>query len=653
MQRSWPTILACLAVAGCSAQADPVVKPGSRAARPADAAAAAGSAASRRAFFGETHLHTSFSFDAYGLMATKTTPQEAYQFGAGRPVTINGQTVQRGWPLDFMAVTDHSENMGLLNALDDPNSEISRTPIGQEFRKDPSKSFYMLREANAEGRNLPGLDAHKALTDAWAIEVAAANANYRPGKFTTFIAYEWSQMDQGKYNLHRNVIFEGSKAPLPWTSADSPRPEDLWTYLEKNRAQGIQALAIPHNGNASNGLMYDWNMSNGHPIDQAYAERRLMNEPLTEIVQNKGQSDTVPELSPNDEFANFEIYDVLLTQRDVKSKASGGYIRQAFGRGLVIQQKTGANPFKYGVVGGSDWHNGLSNSDENATFGTPGPIDRQHFPTGDAARKALGLIKTRALIDDSAAKTGKAPAVANPLINSSAGLTGVWAEENTRESIFAAMKRKETFATSGTRMKVRVFGGWNFGPAALSSPDWVRQAYARGVPMGGDLPARAGAGAPSFIIQAAKDPTGANLDRVQVIKLWLRDGQYREKIFDVALSGGRKADPRTGKAPPVGDTVDLKTATYKNTIGAPVLQTVWRDPEFDAATPAVYYVRVLEIPTPRWNTYLAVANHLPAPEGAPATLQERAWSSPIWFTPPGFGKVAQAGVRSRAPAKGG
>jgi hypothetical protein len=383
--------------------------------------------------------------------------------------------------------------------------------------------------------------------------------------------------------------------------------------------------------------MYDWNMSDGRPIDQAYAERRMRNEPLSEIVQNKGQSETAPELSPNDEFANFEIYDTLLTQRDVKGKVNGSYIRQAFGRGLVIQQKTGGNPFKFGLAGASDYHNGISTSDEKAFAGSPGGIDPNvNVPTGDAAKKLLGIIQTRSLIDDQAARTGKPPAINNPMQGGSSGLTGVWAEQNTRESIFAALKRKETFATSGPRIRVRFFGGWDFSPATLRKTDWTKQAYRTGAPMGSDLPFRAaGASAPSFILQAVKDPDGANLDRLQIVKVWVENGQNKEKIFDVALSGGRKTDPRTGKAPAVGSTVDLTTATYKNTIGAATLQTVWRDPEFDAAKPAVYYLRALEIPTPRWTTYIAAKNGLPLPTSSPATVQERAYSSPIWFTPTG------------------
>lgn len=629
----WLVPLLALTAAGCTPVTHPQAPTGV-AAETADVAAVDPSA--RRAFYGELHLHTAYSFDAWGLMGTRIGPDEAYRFARGEAVDYGGKMIRRGWPLDFMAVTDHSENMGLLNQLDDPNTEFAKSEIGQEILKNPIKSFYMLRDARYQGRDIPGLNTQEAAKSAWSREVAAANANYKPGVFTTFIGYEWSQMNEGRYNLHRNVIFKGADAPLPFTSADSGKPEDLWTYLEANRAEGRDVIAIPHNANGSNGLMYDWVMSDGRPIDQAYAQRRLLNEPLTEIAQNKGQSETIPELSPNDEFANFEIWDVLITQRDTKSKPNGSYIRQAYGRGLVIAEKAGANPYKFGVVGGSDFHNGISASDEKAFGGSPGGVDPNvNLPDGDAAKRQLGIIPTRTLIDDNAAHEGRPPMINNPLLVGSAAITGVWAEVNTRDSIFAALKRKETFATSGTRLRVRFFGGWDFTPAMLKGTDWVRQAYRTGTPMGGDLPAGQAKGAPSFIVEAVKDPDGANIDRVQVVKVWLDGGDYREKVFDVALSGGRKVDPKTGKAPPVGNTIDLAHATYSNTIGAAQMRTVWRDPEFDPRKPAVYYLRAIEIPTPRWSTYLAVKRGLPIPtEGGPPTLQERAWSSPIWYTPP-------------------
>jgi hypothetical protein len=634
----WALMATTLFIAGCSAQADPVAKPTAHKAAIPAAAAPAG----RRAYFGELHLHTAYSFDAWSLMGTKTTPDQALKFARGETIPFGATHAHRAWPLDFAAVTDHSENMGVMNQLDHPPNAFSLSDVGKRIIKDPASAFYILKNAVDKRTPIPELNAKPAMKNAWEVEKQAANGNYQPGKFTTFIAYEWSSMNQGRYNLHRNVIFKGDDAPMPFTSADSPKPEDLWTYLEKNRAAGVEALAIPHNGNVSGGLMYDWNDSAGRPIDEAYAQRRALNEPLTEIAQNKGQSETNPELSSSDEFANFEIFDHLLTHPEEKSKSHGSYIREAFGRGLVILQKVGANPYKMGVVGASDIHNGLSASDENAMAGGPFGIDpNTMLPDVETAKHRLNLVPTPALIDEQAEASGSEHQNEDQTIFSSAGLTGVWAEQNTREAIFAALKRKETFATSGPRIRVRAFGGWSFTAAMLAKSDWVAKAYANGTPMGGDLSARpTGAKAPSFIVQAMKAPESGNLDRVQMVKVWLDGDGYKEKVFDVALSGGRRVDPRTGKAPPVGDTVDLKTGKYTNTVGAPVLQTVWRDPEFDASRPAVYYVRVLEIPTPRWTTLLAIKRHLPFAPHRDKTIQERAWGSPIWFTPPGA-KVAQ------------
>lgn len=633
----WALLATPLFIAGCSAQADPAVKPRARASAPA---AAVGEAAARRVYFGELHLHTGYSFDAWSLMGVKTTPEQAYQFAQGQSVLVAGAHQRRAWPLDFAAVTDHSENMGVMNQLDDPKSAFSLTELGRKIAKDPPSAFYILKSAVETHTAIPGMNAKPAMKSAWEREIAAANGAYRPGRFTTFIAYEWSSMNQGKYNLHRNVIFRGDKAPLPFTAGDSPKPEDLWTYLEKNRAEGVEALAIPHNGNVSGGLMYDWNDSEGRPISEAYAQRRALNEPLSEIVQNKGQSETAPELSSSDEFANFEIFDHLLTHPEEKSKPHGSYIREAFGRGLVIEQRVGVNPYKMGVVGASDIHNGLSASDENAFAGGPFGIDpKTTLPNREEAKRRLNLVPTPALIDEQAEADGKPHQPEDNTIFSSAGLTGVWAERNDRDAIFAALKRKETFATSGPRMRVRMFGGWGFGPNALAEPEWVAKAYARGTPMGGDLPARpAAAKAPSFIVQAMKAPDSGNLDRIQVVKVWLEGQDYKEKVFDVALSGGRRVDAKTGRAPAVGDTVDLKTGKYANSIGAPVLQAVWRDPQFDAAKPAVYYVRALEIPTPRWTTLLAIKRHLPFPKERPKTIQERAYGSPIWYTPTASGR---------------
>lgn len=610
--------------------------------------AANNSPVQRRAFFGELHLHTQLSLDAW-TYGTKLLPDAAYKFGRGETVMVPAMQaakeqglqdgrdvpVKRAWPLDFMAVTDHSENIGTMLPLNDAESGFANTDIGKKILANPPIAQTMKVRARNGGDPLPDeFNDPVLMARAWSSIVKAANDNYRPGKFTTFIGYEWSSMPKIK-NLHRNVIFNADHAPLPFTSDQSDRPEDLWTYLESVRTQGIDVIAIPHNGNASGGLMYDWNMSDGRPIDEAYAQRRATNEPLTEIVQIKGQSDTVPALSPNDEFANFEIFDHLLGPAMTDSPAPGSYIRDAYGRGLIIQSKVGANPFKYGVVGGSDIHNALSTSSEDASAGGQFGLDpRTLLPRGDEAKRALGMLMPTLASEGGVAQATNDKQRIATLERSSAGLTGVWAEENTRDSIFAALKRKETFATSGTRIRVRMFGGWGFDNQIIEARDWVSKAYAQGVPMGSDLPMKpAQASAPSLILQAMKDPDGANLDRIQVIKVWLDGSNYREKIFDVALSGTRIAGSQAGRVADVGSTVDLKTGRYKNTIGAPLLTVVWRDPEFDANKPAVYYARVLEIPTPRWSTLLAIKNNLPLPSEKPATIQERAWSSPIWFTP--------------------
>jgi hypothetical protein len=607
--------------------------------------------ADRRAFFGELHLHTTMSFDAW-TFGTKVTPDQAYKFARGETVMVPAAQVQaeqglaatgevaakRAWPLDFTAVTDHSEYLGAMHQLDDPASAFSASDIGKKFKSMGRAGF--LYAASLLGRDGEGggadasnpavaeLKAAAQAANGWNVEMKAADDNYEPGKFTTFVAYEWTASPGQGIHMHRNVIFNADHAPAPFTAVDSNKPEDLWRYLETVRARGIDVLAIPHNSNLSDGRDFDWNMSNGRPIDEAYAQERALNEPLVEISQTKGTSDTTPQLSPNDEFANFEIMDRIY-KGETTPNQNGSYVRQAYGRGLVIQSKVGVNPFKMGVVGASDIHNGLSVSDENGFAGGFSGLDpKTMLPQGKAAQRALGMMADGPGVRPSGQREN------DPLQFASASITGVWAEENTRNSIFAALKRKETFATSGTRIRLRMFAGWNFAPAMTKGADWVAKAYAQGVPMGSDLPARPGAAkAPSFVVQAMKDPDGANLDRIQIIKIWLDHGDYKEKVFDVVLSGGRK-DDASGHAPDVGNTVDLKTGVVANSIGATVLTGVWRDPQFDPARPAVYYARALEIPTARWTTLLALRNNLPLPAKAPATIQERAWSSPIWFTPP-------------------
>ena len=596
-------------------------------------------AASRHAYFGELHLHTTMSFDAW-TFGTKVTPDMAYKFARGETVMVPAIQVakeqglspsadlpaKRAWPLDFTAVTDHSEYLGAMTQLDNPDSPFSKSPIGKELHTGGRMAFFQAAVA-VLGRHTAATDdlkAAAAAADGWTVEQKAANDNYEPGKFTTFIAYEWTASPGQGIHMHRNVIFDADHAPTPYTAVDSNNPEDLWKFLDSVRKQGIEVLAI--RGNLSDGRDFDWNMSNGRPIDEGYALERALNEPLVEIAQTKGASETTPELSPTDEFANFEVLDRLYKGEDAQQPRL--FVREAYGRGLVIQSKIGVNPFKMGIVGASDIHNGLTVSDENAFGGgmsgldpaTMTPSEKQSKSELDEAGEDIGFRPNGQKEDD-------------PIQRSGAAITGVWAEENTRPAIFAALKRKETFATSGTRIRVRMFGSWQYAPGLMASPQWVARAYADGVPMGSDLPARpAAVSAPRFVLQAMKDPDGANLDRIQIVKIWLENGDYREHVYDVALSGGRK-DDATGHAPAVGNTVDLKTGAFANTIGAADLAAVWTDPSFDPAKPAVYYARVMEIPTARWSTWLALRNHLPLPTTAPVTIQERAWTSPIG-TPP-------------------
>lgn len=599
----------------------------------------------RRALFGELHLHTVMSFDAW-TFGTKVTPDIAYKFARGESVKVPGVQVateqgldgkndviaKRAWPLDFAAVTDHSEYLGAVAQIDIPDSAFSKSALGQKLKSGGRGAFFSAAAAIVQGEGdaitTADLKAAALAADGWNVEMRAANANNRPGVFTTFIGYEWSATPGRGVHMHRNVIFAGDSAPAPFTANDFNKPEDLWKYLDLARAKGVDALAIPHNSNFSDGRDFVLSMSDGKPIDAPYAAARARNEPLVEISQNKGTSETAPDLSPTDEFADFEIMDHIYAG-ETKGVHSGGYVREALGRGLIVQSSVGANPFKMGFVGATDIHNGLSTSDENAFAGSANGIDPSTMtPSNTIAQAALDMGGQSKVIRPNGQREN------DPLQTSSGAITGVWAEENTRASIFAALKRKETFATSGTRIRVRMFGGWTLPADLLKQPNWVKSAYAAAVPMGSDLPAKAAkASAPSFAIQAMKDPAGANLDRIQVVKVWLDGTTYKEKVFDIALSGGRKVDPKTGAAPPVGNTVSLTTGAYANTIGSATLGVVWRDPEFKPAVPAAYYARVLEIPTPRWSTLLALKSHLPIPTRVSPTLQERAWTSPIWYSP--------------------
>lgn len=569
----------------------------------------------RNAYFGDLHLHTGYSTDAFLLM-TRTTPDDSYRFAKGEEVEYFGQKVRRKAPLDFLAVTDHAEYLGVVRMATDASGPLKDTRWGRWLSggtvEGSTAAYKELMKASGESAAIPEFENPALQKQAWDDYAALADKHYQPGRFTTFVAFEWTSAP-GNQNMHRNIIFKDKGPDRPFSSKESNDPEKLWDYLDRQRAAGLTLVAIPHNGNASNGLMFNTETTlAGAPVSRAYWERRIFNEPLTEIAQVKGQSETHPLLSPNDEFARFELYEYLIGVPRKANFMKGSYVRQAYGTGQELKEKFGVNPFKLGLVGGTDFHSGVTATEE---FNYPGSHGNQDHDRAEVVKATTSVA-------------GEPPAAAG-----AAALTGLWAEQNTRESIFAAIQRKETYGTSGVRMKVRFFGGWDFDAALLQQPDWVAQAYRRGVPMGGDLPARGAARAPSFVVHAVKDPDSGNLDRVQIVKVSTRNGRTTERVVDVVGSGERRPDPRTGRLPPVGSTVDLAAASYTNAIGATELRATWVDPDFDPAAQATYYARVLEIPTPRWSTRWAVQAGLPPNPKVPTTLQERAWTSPIWYVP--------------------
>jgi hypothetical protein len=571
----------------------------------------------RNAYFGQTHQHTSWSPDAYIFGNTVTGPEEAYQYSIGLPIKHPaGYMVQIRTPLDFEGVTDHAEYVGVMRLANDPSSSVSKLPIAKKLQihnqTQANEVFQWLAKSLGSGEPIKELLSPDITNNIWKQTIAAADKYNKPGKFTAFVSYEWTSMPNNQ-NMHRNVFFRDSvHVPLaPYTSIDSQHPEDLWAWMDAQRKAGNELLCISHNANISNGLMFPIDVdSKGHPLDAAWAAERLNNEVLTEIKQVKGTSETTPELSPTDEFASFELMNYLIGLDNSHSNPHGSYAREAYMNGLVMQDTRGYNPYKFGFVGAGDSHNTATAYSQSNFFGDHAMVD----PTPEI-RLSGKVVSGMTII-----QTG------------TSGLGGVWAEENTRASIFDAMKRKETFGTSGVRIKVRLFGGWEYSPDVLSSKDWVKTGYAKGVPMGGDLPAKTGS-APTFIVWAVKDPKDGNLDRIQIIKGWSKSGQSFEKIYDVVWSGDRKPDPQTGKVPPVGNTVDTKDASWTNTIGAVELKKVWTDPDFDPKLNAFYYARVIQIPTPRWSTYDAKKLGVPPPTTVPSSIQERAWTSPIWYTP--------------------
>jgi hypothetical protein len=451
----------------------------------------------------------------------------------------------------------------------------------------------------------------------WAKIVAAANRNNEPGKLTTFIGYEYTSFREGG-NLHRNVIFAGGKAPADiFGRLDSFNPEDLWSWMDEQRDAGMEVLSIPHNSNGSDGWMFDSEQWDGSPIDQAYAVKRMRNEPIVEVTQVKGTSETHPFLSPNDEWADFEIFPYRVARWET-SRPRGSYVRDAYLTGLEIQARTGANPYRFGLVGASDTHNSGSRFDEEHFVGKVGKLDA--FP------------ERRGSVPVNMEDPVPAPAYRHVYRTyySASGLTGVWAEQNTREDIYAALRRKETFATSGNRIRIRLFAG-DLPPDAHKRDDWMTSGYQGGVPQGSELAATPEA--PRLVVAALRDPAAAPLQRLQIIKGWIEDGRKRERVYDVACSDGLEVDPDTDRCPDNGATVDLSTCEFSEDSGAAELSATWSDPDYDPTESAFYYARALENPTCRWSTWDAVRAGVAPKPGHARTLQERAWTSPIWIDP--------------------
>ncbi len=578
-------------------------------------------------FWGDQHLHTDLSLDAR-TAGVILSPEDAYRFARGEEITASkGLQVKLGRPLDWLAVTDHSDAMGAMKEVIKGNPNLMTDPTVKDWHEriaaGGETAFQAAMEvvtALVQGNVPEILLAEPFARSIWADYVAAAETYNEPGRFTAFIGYEWTSTPDNN-NLHRNVIYRdgADKAIqlLPYTTANSLDPEDLWTWMQAYEAKtGGRLLAIPHNGNLSNGLMFQLSDYDGNEMTEAYAEARARWEPLYETTQIKGDGEAHPFLSPTDEFADYETWDKanlgpVLKQPEMLQFE---YTREALKNGLLLEESLGANPFKYGLVGSTDAHTALAAVEEENFFGKhslvePGPERWQHAVIEFGDVKILGWEQA------------------------SSGYTGVWATENTREAIWDAMKRKEVYATTGSRILVRFFGGFDFVPADANSRLPADVGYTKGVPMGGDLHKAPAGKPPSFLVAALKDPFNGNLDRIQIVKGWLDDeGETQEQVYDVVWGGDRQPGA-DGKLPAIGNTVDVANATWTNTIGAGELITVWEDPDFDPDLKAFYYARVIEIPTPRWTAYEAKRFNLDLPAEVPMTTQERAYTSPIWYTP--------------------
>ena len=578
-------------------------------------------------YWGDTHLHTSFSPDAYFFGNTTADPDTAYRYAKGLPVVhpYHRAKIQIGTPLDFLVVADHAEMMGVPLRLFRGDKTLTKTASGKRFVKmieagKGQKVFLEFVGAINTGKPYEDLNGEDTRRSVWSDMVEITERHNIPGRFTSFIGWEWTSTPGGK-NLHRVVFMpEGGEVAskfIPYSSFDSAKPEDLWAWLEETSSStGATFTAIPHNSNISGGLMFNDIDSEGRPITAEYARTRMKWEQVVEVTQIKGDSETDPILSPNDEFAAFEpfshaIDSEALAEGAKASVSNGDFVRTGLMRGLELEAKVGANPYKFGMIGSTDSHTSMSSAEEDNFHG------KTAFDSTPANRfdEFIGIKGFGADM-------------------SASGMAGVWAEANERTALFNAFRRKEVYATTGPRIRVRLFGGWNFSAGDADKKELAEIGYAAGVPMGGDLTQAPEGKAPQFLVYAIKDPVGANLDRIQMVKGWLdENGEAQERVYDIAWSDGRMLGS-DGELPQVGNTVDLETGAYRNSIGDAQLSVVWQDPDFDPTTRAFYYLRVLQIPTPRHTLYDAIALGM-APEetGHPSTIQERAYSSPIWYTP--------------------
>ena len=644
---AWGALTITLAASASAVNGDVLpLTPGAPAAKPTTVAAHAGNKLTlaplsdphlpgyntdRNAYFGDLHVHTKLSFDAY-IFNVRASPDDAYRFAKGEAIGhATGNEIRlAGGPLDFVAVTDHSEFLGVMEeAATHPTGLLARLPILQNmFSSDPkqiAQAFSKMVTATHDGSMPNEMNDRDVMGRAWRQIQEAAARNNDPGHFTTLVGYEFTSAP-GDRNLHRNVIFRTAKVPaLPYTSRVSEDPEDLWRQMDKWRATGMEALAIPHNSNGSDGLMFQTTRLNGTPMDQVYSDLRRRNEPLAEITQIKGTSETHPSLSPNDEWANFEIMESYIGVAKPVTKFSGGYVRDALKAGMLMQEQKGFNPFKFGFIGSSDTHNGAPGSVEEPNFFSK--VGRQ-----DATPEERGSIPPDGKRSWDGVTYDPSAAVNRYQYWGASGLAGVWAEQNTREAIYAALRRKETFATSVPHIRVRFFASYDYPQDLARRNDVVSQAYAHGVTMGGDLPISHGK-APSFFVWGLRDPNSGYLQRAQIVKGWIENGVAKERVFDVACSDKLALNTTTWRCPSNGATVNPATCQPSRNKGDVELRTVWKDPTFDPKQRAFYYVRVLENPSCRWSTWDALRNGTPPSPRLPQTIMERAWSSPIWYDP--------------------